>query len=269
MGEELTGRGSARDRAEELRPAVAALAALGRLPTDAQADAEPERADRWEALVGSLQADGRVTDAEATALAALFPEDDSDGYGVAWTLLQCIEAAVLAWVIAVRSPHSDIVSRRRAVVAPLLTALLLLTVPALRVLVLLAILATLLATVALARRRPAAFAGLLVDVDVAVLAVIPASDPWVGDLRLAASAVVLLGLATAVGRLLVLLVVFVTTAEGVEELFYEAGHCCLLVVSGSVRVVMFCVAKRGQSVNGQIKVPLRKVEGAGEGSTQG
>lgn len=114
---------------------------------------------------------------------------------------------------------------------------LLLTIPALRVLVLVllvAILATLLATVALvlalARRRPAAFAGLLVDVDVALLAVIPAGDPWVGDLRLA-TAVVLLGLA-AVGRLLLLLlVVFVTAAEGVEELFYEAGHYCLLLVN--------------------------------------
>jgi hypothetical protein len=106
-------------------------------------------------------------------------------------------------------------------VAATVLALLLLTVPALRVLVLLAILATLLATVALARRRPAAFAGLLVDVDVAVLAVIPASDPWVGDLRLAASAVVLLGLAAVGGLLLLLIVVFVA-GEGVEELFYEA-----------------------------------------------
>jgi uncharacterized membrane protein len=59
---------------------------------------------------------------------------------------------------------------------------LLVAVTALRVLVLVllvAILATLLATVALARRRPAAFAGLLVDVEVALLAVIPAGDPWV------------------------------------------------------------------------------------------
>ena len=116
-------------------------------------------------------------------------------------------------------------------------ALLLLAVSALGVLVLIllvAILATLLATVALvlalARRRPAAFAGLLVDVDVALLAVIPTGDPWVGDLRLA-TAGVLLGLA-AVGRLLLLLlVVFVTAAEGVEELFYEAGHYCLLLVN--------------------------------------
>lgn len=108
-------------------------------------------------------------------------------------------------------------------------ALLLLTIPALRVLVL-AILAMLLAAIplvlALVRRRPAAFASLFVNVDVALLAVIPAGDPWVGDLGLAAP-VVLLGLA-AVGRLLLLLLVFVTAAEGVEELFYEAGHCCLL-----------------------------------------
>ena len=110
-------------------------------------------------------------------------------------------------------------------VAAAVLALLLLTIPTVGVLVLLmAILATLLATIALvltlARRRPAAFAGLLVDVEVALLAVIPTGDPWVRDLRLATT-VVLLGLA-AVGRLLLLLVVFVTTAEGVEELFYEA-----------------------------------------------
>ena len=110
-----------------------------------------------------------------------------------------------------------------AVAATVLT--LLLTVATVGVLVLLvAILATLLTTVALiltlARRRPAAFAGLLVDVEVALLAVIPAGDPWVGDLRLA-TAVVLLGL-TAVGRLLLLLLVVLLTAEGVEELFYEA-----------------------------------------------
>ena len=84
-------------------------------------------------------------------------------------------------------------------VATTVLALLLLTIPTVRILVLLmAIFATLLATIALvltlARRRPAAFAGLLVDVEVALLAVIPAGDPWVGDLRLA-TAVVLLGLA--------------------------------------------------------------------------
>jgi len=104
---------------------------------------------------------------------------------------------------------------------------------------LVAVLATLLATVALvlAWRRPAALAGLLVDVDVALLAVVPAGDPWVWDSRLATTAVVLLGL-TAVGRLLLLLlVVFVATAEGVEELFYEAGHCCCIV---SVSVNEFC-----------------------------
>ena len=118
-------------------------------------------------------------------------------------------------------------------VAATVLALPMLAISALRVLVLLvAILATLLATIALvltlARRRPAAFAGLLVDVEVALLAVIPAGDPWVRDLRLT-SAVVLLGL-TSVGRLLLLLllVVFITAAERVEELFYEAGHLCLL-----------------------------------------
>lgn len=116
MGDELTGR--APDRAEELRPAVVALVTLGRLPTDAQADAEPARADRWESLVGALQADGPVTDAEATALAALFPEDDSDGYGVAWTLLHVVESAPgwpsAAGLAALDGPWADVLRRRVA-----------------------------------------------------------------------------------------------------------------------------------------------------------
>ena len=108
-----------------------------------------------------------------------------------------------------------------------------LAVTAVRVLVLLlAVLATLLATVTLALAltgwAPAALTGLLVDVDVALLTVVPAGDPWVWDLRLLA-AVVLLWLAAVGGLLLqLLLVVFVLTGEGVEELFYEAGHCGLL-----------------------------------------
>ena len=60
----------------------------------------------------------------------------------------------------------------------------------------------------LLRRRPAALAGVLVDVDVAVLAVVPLGDPGALDL---------------LGLLLLLLVV-VLAGEGVEELFDEAGH---------------------------------------------
>jgi hypothetical protein len=65
----------------------------------------------------------------------------------------------------------------------------------------------------LLRRRPAALAGVLVDVDVAVLAVVPLGDPGALDL---------------LGLLLLLLVV-VLAGEGVEELFDETGHfgvCC-------------------------------------------
>ena len=60
----------------------------------------------------------------------------------------------------------------------------------------------------LLRRRPAALAGVLVDVDVAVLAVVPLGDPGALDL---------LGL-------LLLLLIAVLAGEGVEELFDEAGH---------------------------------------------
>ena len=78
---------------QPVRPGVAELVALGRLPTTDQADREPARADRWEALVGQVFREGAVTDAEAAALAPLLPEDDSDGYGVAWTLVHVIESA--------------------------------------------------------------------------------------------------------------------------------------------------------------------------------
>ena len=73
---------------------------------------------------------------------------------------------------------------------------LLLPITAIRVLILLvAIASTLLATVpltlTLARWRPAAFTSLLVDIHVALLAVFPAGDPWVRDLRLLAAVVLL------------------------------------------------------------------------------
>ena len=78
---------------EAVRPAVAELVALGRMPTDEQADTEPVRADRWEALVGVVSTSGDVTDDEVSALVGLLPEDDSDSYGVAWTLVHVIESA--------------------------------------------------------------------------------------------------------------------------------------------------------------------------------
>ena len=61
----------------------------------------------------------------------------------------------------------------------------------------------------LLRHLPATLAGLLVDVDVAVLAVVPLGDPAGRELGLG---------------LLLLLVLVVLAVEGVEELFYEAGH---------------------------------------------
>lgn len=78
---------------EDLRPAVEARTAQGRLPDDERADARPARADRWQTLVDAVHADGPVTDAEATALGGLFPENGSDSSGVAWTLVHVVESA--------------------------------------------------------------------------------------------------------------------------------------------------------------------------------
>ena len=65
----------------------------------------------------------------------------------------------------------------------------------------------------LPRHLPAPLASLLVDVDVALLAVVPLGDPGALDL---------LGL--------LLLLLGVLPGEGVEELFYEAGHFCVRVL---------------------------------------
>jgi hypothetical protein len=109
-----TGPGTA----ETIRPAVVELVALGRLPTDEQWDADPLRGDRWAASVGQLYVDGDVTDDEACALLGLLPEDDSDSYGVAWTLVHVIESAP-GWPLRdaldhARGPWSDLLRGRAA-----------------------------------------------------------------------------------------------------------------------------------------------------------
>ncbi len=78
---------------EALRPSVSELIQLGRLPTDEQADAQPVRADRWADLIGEVHGDRPINDAEAAALVDLLPENDTDCYGVAWTLVHAIESA--------------------------------------------------------------------------------------------------------------------------------------------------------------------------------
>jgi hypothetical protein len=67
----------------------------------------------------------------------------------------------------------------------------------------------------LPRHLPAPLASLLVDVDVALLAVVPLGDPGALDLLL---------------LLLLLLLLGVLPGEGVEELFDEAGHFCVRVL---------------------------------------
>jgi hypothetical protein len=102
----------------DLRVGVAELLALGRMPTDEQADAEPVRAARWERLVGALDAQAPVTDDEAAALVRLLPEDGSDSFGVAWTLVHLVESAP-GWPLRpvleqLDGPWADVLRRRAA-----------------------------------------------------------------------------------------------------------------------------------------------------------
>lgn len=90
--------------------------------------------------------------------------------------------------------------------------------------------ATAVASLAGAGESVAALAGLLVDVDVALLAVVPARGPGVGGLlRLGlVGLLLLLLLLLVVGVVIVVLVgvAFLAIHEGVEELFCETGHGC-------------------------------------------
>lgn len=74
------------------RTLVAELLQLGQLPTDAETDNDPARLESWEQLLDELGAAGPLSEAEARRLVGLFPPDDSDCYGVAWTLVHLVES---------------------------------------------------------------------------------------------------------------------------------------------------------------------------------
>lgn len=69
---------------DELDPPVA---------TDTEAETAPDRLDAWERLLTQAAGQGDLTDGEVTRLVALLPPDDSDCFGLAWTLVHLIEAA--------------------------------------------------------------------------------------------------------------------------------------------------------------------------------
>lgn len=73
----------------ELRPMVMALTALGPLPTEAATD--PTTLGRWEELAGQISQP--LSDDEVTVLAGLLPADESDAFGMAWTLIHVLESA--------------------------------------------------------------------------------------------------------------------------------------------------------------------------------
>lgn len=111
-----------------LRPGVAELIDLGPMPTDAEAVADPARADRWEQLLSELTAAGDVTDAEAAALLRLFPRDDGDSFGLAWGLVHLIESApswpLIGALAAATGPWSRVL-RQRASLSDLRAAVVL------------------------------------------------------------------------------------------------------------------------------------------------
>lgn len=78
-------------RNAEVRDAVAALASLGPLPTEAMALSEATKLDRWEELIGLVSTP--LSDPEAMVLGALFPPDESDAFGAAWALVHLMESA--------------------------------------------------------------------------------------------------------------------------------------------------------------------------------
>lgn len=75
----------------DVRDGVRAMHALGQLPTKVDALADGTALERWEALLA--QTSGPLSDAEAALLAPLFPADDSDAFGLAWTLVHLLESA--------------------------------------------------------------------------------------------------------------------------------------------------------------------------------
>lgn len=88
---------------------------------------------------------------------------------------------------------------------------------------------TAIASLAGAGESVAALAGLLVDVDVALLAVVPARGPGVGGLLRLGLVGLLLLLSLLVGGVVAVVLVgvaFLAIHEGVEDLFCEAGHGC-------------------------------------------
>jgi hypothetical protein len=85
-----------------MRAAIHRLAALGPLPaTDA---AEVDQLERYQWLLDGLQPP--VSDAEAQVLVGLFPPEEDDCFGLAWTLVHLIETAP-GWPLAACLQNSD------------------------------------------------------------------------------------------------------------------------------------------------------------------
>jgi hypothetical protein len=62
------------------------------MPTDAEAVSDSPLVEQWESLLEQLESQG-VTALEAESLLSAFPSDDSDCFGLAWTLVHILEAS--------------------------------------------------------------------------------------------------------------------------------------------------------------------------------
>ena len=67
------------------------LLSLNRMPTDAQSVEDPALATRWEQMLKRLASEGNIADDEAKVLIGLFPIDETDSFGLAWTLVHVLE----------------------------------------------------------------------------------------------------------------------------------------------------------------------------------
>lgn len=82
---------------------ISRMRMLGRLPSDDEAQQDPEILERWSALLARLNTP--VSDEQSMALCGMFPSDESDSYGLAWGLLHAIETSP-GWPVEAAMEHA-------------------------------------------------------------------------------------------------------------------------------------------------------------------
>ena len=80
-------------RNDHVGATVQQMVVLGPMPTTDEAIRDGNRADEWEALLNRLVDERSLLGSEVSQLLHLFPGDESDCFGLAWTLLHAIETS--------------------------------------------------------------------------------------------------------------------------------------------------------------------------------